>query len=138
MKIKDIQRLIHIVSNCHINGYDWDYRNDCPKPCLKTEFVKLSKAYLRMIAKELELPKGSFDLRVNLGGPAVSGDITLHTDTIYIQFSQFCINPAFGFYYRSCKGRKDYTGGTNRWMKWEKLTDIEFVKWEFKKTMMGQ
>jgi hypothetical protein len=86
-----------------------------------------------MIAKELALPKQSFDIRVNLAGPAVSGDITLHSDTLYVQFSQSCIARSHGFYYRSCKGRKDYMGGTNRWMQWEKLTDIEFVKCEFQK-----
>lgn len=137
MKISDISRLIHIVSDLHIDGYDYDYANERAKPCLKEEFIKLSKAYLRMISKELGLSKGEFEIRVNRGGAAVSGEITLHSDTLYVQFSQSCLGTDFGFMYRSCKGRKDYTGGTNRWMKWDKLTDIAFVKEEFKKAMIG-
>lgn len=40
---------------------------------------------------------------------------------IYIQLCQGSNRDAF--MYRSCKGRKDYTGGPNRWMKWSTLAN---------------
>jgi hypothetical protein len=58
------------------------------------------------------LKKGEFDIRWNPGGIAVSGDHTLHTDKIYVAFHD---NLQTGcFYWRTCKGRKDYTGGPNQ------------------------
>jgi|ERR1035437_3504724 hypothetical protein len=49
-----------------------------------------------------------YDLRTNLGGLAVLGETTLHGATVYIQTTQ-----NMGMLIRSCKGRKDYTGGQN-------------------------
>lgn len=74
---------------------------------IKAEWKKKSLALLRRIAKDLQLPKGTFDIRFNPGGIAVSGDATLHHDSFYLQINDF------GGYWRTCKGRKDYTGGAN-------------------------
>lgn len=75
----------------------------------KAQFKTLAMKALRRIAKELDLPKGSFDVRFNAGGPAVSGDAILHHDEFYLTIGEF------GVMWRTCKGRKDYTGGPNRW-----------------------
>jgi len=93
----------------------------------KRKFHSDAEKVLRALAVKLGYQKGDFDLRHNQGGIAVSGEITLHSDTLYIQFSQSSMGPDFGFMWRSCKGRTDYTGGPNRWMKWDRLTDLEMV-----------
>ena len=54
-------------------------------------------------------------VRFNPGGCAVSGEVTLHTDHVYIQFSGDLHNQ-LGVLIRTCKGRKDYCGGPNQWI----------------------
>jgi len=55
---------------------------------VKRRFHTTARARLRRLATTLRLPLGSFDLRSNLGGIAVSGEITLHHDDVYIQVCQ--------------------------------------------------
>lgn len=50
------------------------------------------------------------DIRTNKGGPAVVGETTYHGDKIYIQFNDM------GIMYRTVKSKKDYCGGTNKWI----------------------
>ncbi len=92
----------------------------------KSQFHRLGKAMLEKLAKALGLAKGEYDIRSNMGGDAVSGEVTLHSDTLYVQFSQSCVLPE-RFMWRTCKGRKDYTGGRNQWMLWTDLEDLETV-----------
>jgi hypothetical protein len=78
---------------------------------VKATFKKEGMALLRKTVKLLGLAKVSYDLRYNAGGIAVSGDCTLHSETFYVTFNlDFA-----GVLVRTCKGRKDYTGGPNRW-----------------------
>jgi len=91
----------------------------------KRQFASKGKKVLKALAKEMRLPEGSYDIRWNPGGPAVSGDIILHGESIYVDLSQTCLGLDYGFMYRTCKGRKDYTGGTNRWAKWDVLLDLD-------------
>ena len=93
----------------------------------KRRFHSQGAAVLRDLAKELGYQKGDYDLRHNLGGIAVSGEVTLHSDTLYVQLSQSALGPAWGFMWRRCNGRKDYTGGRNRWMPWDRFLDIPEV-----------
>ena len=46
-------------------------------------------------------------------GVAVSGEITLHSDWLYIQVSQSVMGSNCGILFRSCDGRRDYVGGVN-------------------------
>lgn len=92
----------------------------------KTAFHRESKKVLKALAGALGLQKEQFDLRSNMGGIAVSGEITLHSDSLYVQFSQSVMGND-RFMWRTCKGRKDYTGGSNQWMRWEDLQDIQKV-----------
>ena len=91
----------------------------------KHQFATQGKKVLKAIAESMGLVKGTYDIRWNPGGPAVSGEVTLHGESIYVQLSQTCLGLDYGFMYRSCKGRKDYTGGTNRWAKWDELLDLD-------------
>lgn len=95
--------------------FDWASRVDY-KPDRKAAFHRQAKAHLRKLADLLDLAPGSYDLRSNEGGIAVSGEITLHTETMYVQVSQSCIGVGMGILIRRCKGRKDYTGGQNHWL----------------------
>ena len=67
-----------------------------------------NQAILRKVAAILALPKGSYSIRSCMGGPAVEADAILHGESIYINLS-----PGRAGYARFCKGRKDYSGGTN-------------------------
>ena len=100
----------------------------------KANFHRQAKTVLRRLAKALGYANKDFDLRSNMGGIAVSGEITLHSDTLYVQLSQSALGPNMGFMWRTCKGRKDYTGGANQWAKWESLEDLEALA----KTMLAQ
>ena len=76
----------------------------------KASFKSRALAYLRAIAKDLQLSKGSYSIRFNPGGIAVSGDAILHSDSFYLTIGES------GLMYRTCKGQKDYHGGPNCWM----------------------
>ena len=91
----------------------------------KRQFASQGKKVLKAIAESMGLAKGTYDIRWNPGGIAVSGDIVLHGESIYVDLSQTFAGPDCGFMYRSCKGRKDYTGGVNHWANWDQLLDLD-------------
>jgi len=102
----------------HIDAYDQEGADN------KQLFHKHSKAILKCIAKDLGYKPDSYDLRSNMSGVAGSGEITLHTNDLYIQFGQGC-GSGLEILYRTCKNRKDYTGGTNNWLPFEALKNYE-------------
>ena len=79
----------------------------------KRRFHSRARSQLRRVAAALGLQPGSYDLRSNLAGSAVSGEITLHGDRLYVQVSQSAMGHDGGILFRTCKGRKDYCGGPN-------------------------
>lgn len=81
------------------------------KDSFKNEGVRL----MRKLAKDLGLSAAERDIRFNPGGIAVSGDVILHTDHVYVHLSQSCLGMGHEVYYRKCKGRRDYTGEINFW-----------------------
>lgn len=89
----------------------------------KREFLRMSEQMAIMLAARMGLNEDQYDVRVNKGGVAVSGEVTLHTDNHYVQFSQSSVNLE-RFLVRSCKGRKDYTGGKNHFVNWSALRDM--------------
>lgn len=91
---------------------------------------------LRQLANRIGLAKGSYDLRFNPGGIAVSGDAILHSDSLYVCMMQSCCGNT-GFYFRACEGRKDYHGKANQWMKWEELLNLDTAAARMKKVMPG-
>ncbi|WP_196223108.1 hypothetical protein [Roseibium sp. RKSG952] len=90
----------------------------------KAAFHRNAKKALKALAQEMGLVGSEYDIRSNKGGGAVSGEITLHTDDIYVQVSQ----PSYGrgneILIRTCKDRKDYTGGQNHFAAISRLDDI--------------
>ena len=89
----------------------------------KRAFHRLARRQLGLLANALDLPPGSFDLRSNMAGIAVSGEITLHAEHIYVQASQPFGGFDTGILIRTCKGRKDYTGGPNNFTSLDLLLD---------------
>ena len=84
------------------------------EPTLKQTAHRLAQQLLKKFAIDcLGLQLSDFDVRSNMGGIAVSGEVTLHTDKVYIQISQSSLGHTI--MWRTCTGRKDYTGGHNRW-----------------------
>jgi hypothetical protein len=81
----------------------------------KQKFHLIGQKVCRKIAKALGLAPGTFDVRSNMGGIAVSGEVTLHGENIYIQFSQTGYHNG-DIMYRKCEGRKDYCGKINHYL----------------------
>jgi hypothetical protein len=91
----------------------------------KRTFHATAQSRLRILAIiELQLEPSSFDVRSNKGGIAVSGEITLHHDRIYVQVSQPYSGADSGILIRTCNGRRDYTGGPNHFAPLALLDDI--------------
>lgn len=102
--------------------FDW-YRSASYDAQQKQLFHRHARARLKALALEMKFPSGSYDLRSNPGGIAVSGEITLHHDAVYIQVCQPATGWDSGVMIRSCKGRRDYTGGSNNFVPLRMLDD---------------
>jgi hypothetical protein len=99
--------------------YDNSGDRECGPGLYKEEYKKLGRKILKYIAEQLQLPKDAYEIRWNPGGIACSGDHTLHTDHVYVSLHD---NLGSGwFYFRTCNGRKDYSGGRNIIVTWASL-----------------
>ena len=79
----------------------------------KRRFHREARCRLLDLAGALGFEPAAYDLRSNAGGIAVSGEVTLHADRLYVQVSQPATRSDTGILFRSCEGRRDYTGGRN-------------------------
>lgn len=79
----------------------------------KQQFHNHARRQLRKLATYLGFLAGDYDLRSNRAGIAVSGEIILHADRLYVQVSQPFGGFDTGVMFRTCEGRKDYVGGPN-------------------------
>lgn len=79
----------------------------------KAQFHRDGRVFLKSLAKALELPPGSFEIRNNTAGPAVSGEVTLHAKHLYVQLYESAVRRGISILYRSCESQKDYVGGQN-------------------------
>jgi hypothetical protein len=79
----------------------------------KRAFHNHARRWLKQLADALGLTPQSYVLRSNVGGIAVSGEATLHTDHLYVQACQPATGHESGTLFRTCQGRKDYHGGPN-------------------------
>jgi hypothetical protein len=93
-------------------------------PDQKRRFHASARARLRKLAVALGFAPGTYDLRNNEAGIAVSGEITLHHERVYIQVSQPSMGYDSGILIRRCEGRRDYTGGRNHFAPLWLLDDI--------------
>lgn len=79
------------------------------------------RALIQLAKHHLMLPTGEYSVRSNMAGPAVSGEVTLHTHTLYLQIDQSCMGPGANVMYRRCNGLKDYSGGSNNFCAIDRL-----------------
>jgi len=79
----------------------------------KRLFHSGARSQPRRLAEALGLEPSAYDLRSNYGGIAVSGEIILHADCLYVQVCQPATGHDSGILFRACKGRNDYVGGPN-------------------------
>lgn len=97
---KDLERCQYLSQNAGYNYFK------------KIEFRRLSRKIFKYIVKKLQLT--NYEIRWNEGGEAVSGDNILHDERFYLTLNDF-----YGqFYFRSCNGLKDYSGGNNHMVSW--------------------
>ena len=90
----------------------------------KRSFHAIGRKRLKALAAELGLAPSSFEVRSNAGGVAVSGEVTLHGEHLYVQISQPATGADSGILIRTCKDRKDYTGGPNNFAPLALLDDV--------------
>lgn len=64
--------------------FDWN-RSCSYDEQQKRRFHTTARSRLKKLAAELALPPGSFEIRSNRAGIAVSGEVTLHHTAAYIQ-----------------------------------------------------
>lgn len=88
----------------------------------KNNFHKNAKSFFCDLAKEIGLPKDKFDIRSNMGGIEVSGEVILHGDHIYVQVSESCLRDGLVILYRARNGRNDYCGKHNRFIRMKDLS----------------
>lgn len=127
----------HLGTVCGDRGADAQLRRDCMtriadlrrQPVLKTLayrgvaydepakklFHSEGRSALRRLAEALGLADGSFDIRSNRGAPAISGEITLHGDDIWVQLSVGLFGPGREVCFRKVRGRSDHVGDRNMW-----------------------
>ncbi|MFH1343992.1 MAG: hypothetical protein ABIL01_22750 [Pseudomonadota bacterium] len=103
--------------------FDWN-RSCSHDERQKRRFHTTASSRLKKLAAEMALPPCTFEIRSNRAGIAVSGEITLHHDRAYIQVGQFGLSSGHGILIRTCKGRKDYSGGANHFVSLGMLDDI--------------
>ena len=135
----------HLASVCADRGADSDLRRDCMariaelrnRPVLKTLalrgvaydepakrlFHSEGRAAMRRLAEALGLETGAFDLRSNKAGPAVSGEITLHGETLWVQLSLGPFGPDREVCFRKVRDRHDHIGERNCWASVRELVE---------------
>lgn len=89
----------------------------------KTRFHADGKAFLKSLASALKLSPSSYNIRSNRAGIAISGEVTLHADHLYVELSESYSSPGVSILYRSCTSQKDYTGGPNHFAHASDLED---------------
>lgn len=102
---------------------DW-YARCAYDAAQKRAFHAAARSRLRKLAGALGFPRASIDLRSNAGGIAVSGEVTLHHERVYIQVCQPATGADNGILVRRCQGRRDYTGGRNHFAPLRLLDDL--------------
>ena len=83
-------------------------------PEAKRAFHREARSALRVAARHLGLEPDQYDLRSNFAGPAVSGEITLHGEEVWVQLSLSALGPDNEIVYRRVRGRSDHLGDRNR------------------------
>lgn len=90
----------------------------------KRLFHAEARKALRRLAEALGLDPAACDIRVCAGGPAVSGEVILHGDELYVQIALSGYGPG-EILFRRVTGRRDFCGGRNHWAGIRELLDTD-------------
>lgn len=71
----------------------------------------LGRKFLKELVSEVGIPAGTYDIRSNKGGMAVSGEVTLHSERLYVQLYEN--GNGVEILFRTVRGLQDYSGGQN-------------------------
>jgi hypothetical protein len=82
----------------------------------KRRWLNAARKAARSVAEDLGLAPGTFEVRTSKGGIAVPGEVILHGEAVYLCLGTSMPGGDLVGFARSCKGRRDYTGGVNRWL----------------------
>lgn len=93
----------------------------------KDDFHKKGQAFLKSLAKDLHLDKGTFNVRSLKGGDGILGEVILHSEHLYIQVKQSHLG--LEVLYRTCSGMKDYSGGSNQYLLLMNLKEQSMQDW---------
>ena len=91
----------------------------------KRLFHSEGRAALRRLAEALGLEEDTFGIRCNKAGPAVSGEITLHGETLWVQLSLGPFGPDREVCFRKVRDRQDHIGERNHWGSVRELVEPE-------------
>lgn len=83
------------------------------------------KKFLKELAEKLGLEPADYSIRSNKGGAAVSGEVTLHADKIYVQISEFYGKAGVSVLYRACVSKTDYSGKQNHFTTAHMLNEMQ-------------
>ncbi|MBB5712811.1 hypothetical protein [Sphingomonas xinjiangensis] len=104
-RINDLRRS-PVLATLAVRGVSYD---EPAKALFHNEGLKA----MRRLAKVMGLASGTYDVRSNKGGIAVSGEITLHAEQFYVRLSLGLCGMDKEVLFRTCRGRADFTGGRN-------------------------
>jgi hypothetical protein len=110
-----------------VHKFNWSQCVTFGNERAKRSWHATGRSRLRELAKLLDLPIGSYDIRSNMAGVAVSGEVTLHSEDIYVRAGQSVMGDDHGILIRQCRGRKDYTGGNNNFHSLELLNNLPYL-----------
>ncbi len=79
----------------------------------KKLFHSEARRELKNLADALGYDRSDYDLRSNAAGPAVSGEVTLHSNEIYVQVT--CNGTGSDVLYRRVRDRRDFIGNRNHY-----------------------
>lgn len=119
----DTYEVLSMATLQQLKNKDFSYNEDN-----KSQLHRAGTKALKALAAKLALPAGSFDVRSNKGGIAVSGEITLHSDKLYVQISDSSSGRGLQVLFRTCNGRKDYSGGINNFANIDQFESDSFVQ----------
>ena len=98
----------------------------------KKQYHTAGKKFLKELAVHLGIADNC-DIRSNVAGEGVAGEVMLHADKIYIQICENFSDSGLQILYRNCKGRKDSTGGFNNFVELSVLAEHELALLPFLK-----
>lgn len=91
------------------------YRGVAYDPDAKKLFHAEARRALVALADALGYERSDYDVRSNAGGPAVSGEVTMHSSELYVQISCGGFSHNGEVLFRRCNGRRDYSGERNNY-----------------------